>query len=97
MFRVLQQSVTNVLRHAEATEIQVRFTFDAEEARLEISDNGKGFRVPGSWIEFVRQGHFGLAGAAERVDALGGTFAVESQPQGSTTVRAVIPWKEVSE
>ncbi len=94
LFRVLQQSVTNILRHAQATEVSVRFSFDAEEARLEVSDNGKGFRVPPNWIEFVRQGHFGLAGAAERVNALGGIFVVESQPPDSTTVRAVIPWKE---
>ncbi len=94
LFRVLQQSMTNIVRHAEATEVRIRFSFDAEEARLEVWDNGKGFRVPSSWIEFVREGHYGLAGAAERVNALGGMFVVESQPPTSTTVRAVIPWKE---
>ena len=94
LFRVVQQCMTNIIRHAQATEVHVRFTFDAEEARLEISDNGKGFKVPSNWIEFVRQGHFGLAGAAERINALGGTFVVESLPPASTTVQAVIPWKE---
>jgi len=94
LFRVFQQSLTNVLRHAQATQVQVRFSFDAEEARFEVSDNGKGFEVPSNWIEFVRQGHYGLAGAAERVSALGGTLKVESRPGNSTTVRVVIPWKE---
>ena len=94
LFRVLQQSLTNIIRHAEATQVSVHFSFDAEEARLEVSDNGKGFRVPPNWIEFVRHGHFGLAGAAERINALGGIFVVESQPPAATTVRAVIPWKE---
>ena len=94
LFRVFQQSLTNVLRHAEATQVQVRFSFDAEEARLEVSDNGKGFEVPSNWIELVRQGHYGLAGAAERVSSLGGTLKVESRPGNSTTVRVVIPWKE---
>ncbi|MGE5073272.1 MAG: PAS domain S-box protein, partial [Anaerolineae bacterium] len=94
LFRVLQQALTNIIRHAEATEVRVRFSFDAEEARLEVSDNGKGFRVPSTWIDFVREGHYGLAGAAERVNALGGIFTVESQPPEATTVRAVIPWKE---
>ncbi|HET9589170.1 MAG TPA: PAS domain S-box protein [Anaerolineales bacterium] len=97
LFRVFQQSLANVLRHSEATEVQVRFSFDAEEARLEISDNGKGFEVPSNWIEFVRQGHYGLAGAAERVQTLGGTFQVESQPGESTVVRAIIPWKDSME
>ena len=94
LFRVLQQSVTNIMRHAAATEVHVRFSFDAEEARLEVSDNGKGFNVPSSWIDLVRDGHFGLAGAAERINALGGSFVVESEPHKETTVRAVIPWKE---
>ncbi len=94
LFRVLQQSISNIVRHAEATEVSVHFSFDAEEARLEVSDNGKGFRVPPNWIDFVRKGHFGLAGAAERISALGGIFVVESQPPASTTVRAVVPWKE---
>ncbi len=94
LFRVLQQSMTNIIRHAQASEVHIHFSFDAEEARLEVSDNGKGFRVPPNWIEFVRQGHFGLAGAAERINALGGIFVVESQPPAPTTVRAVIPWKE---
>jgi PAS domain S-box-containing protein len=97
LFRVFQQSLVNILRHAEATEVKVRFSFDAEEARLEITDNGKGFEVPANWIEYVRQGHYGLAGAAERVNTLGGTLQVESQPGSSTIVRVVIPWQESME
>jgi PAS domain S-box-containing protein len=94
LFRIFQQSIANVIRHAKATEIHVRFSFDAEEAHLEISDNGKGFEVPPNWIEFVRQGHYGLAGAAERANALGGVFRVQSKPGNSTTIRVTIPWKE---
>lgn len=94
LFRVFQQSLTNVLRHAEAKNVQVQFSFDAEGAYLEIVDDGKGFVVPKSWVEFARQGHYGLAGAAERVDLLGGTFAVESQPGQGTTIRVAVPYKE---
>jgi signal transduction histidine kinase len=92
LFRVFQQALTNVLRHSQATEVRVRFTVDAEEARLEVTDNGAGFSVPPNWMGFVRQGHYGLAGAAERVNALGGVLLVESQPEQSTTVTAIIPW-----
>ena len=94
LFRVLQQALVNVVRHAEATEVRIHFSFDAEEAHLEIADNGKGFQVPDNWIEFVRQEHYGLAGASERVSALGGVFKVESKPGNSTIVRATIPWSE---
>jgi PAS domain S-box-containing protein len=94
LFRVLQQALANVVRHAEATEVRIHFSFDAEETHLEISDNGKGFTVPANWIEFVRQEHYGLAGAAERVNALGGIFKVESKPGNSTIVRVTIPWSD---
>jgi PAS domain S-box-containing protein len=94
LFRILQQSLANVARHAEATDVHVRFSFDAEEAALEIIDNGKGFQVPSTWIDLVREGHYGLAGGAERVNALDGTFSVKSEPGKSTTIYASIPWQE---
>lgn len=94
LFRIFQQSLANVIRHAKATEVHVRFSFDAEEANLEITDNGRGFHVPSNWIDFVRQGHYGLAGAAERANALGGVFKVQSKPGHSTTIRVTIPWRE---
>ncbi|HEY6072768.1 MAG TPA: sensor histidine kinase [Anaerolineales bacterium] len=97
LFRVFQQSLANVIRHSEATEVDVSFTFDAEQAYLVISDNGKGFEVPRNWIELVRDGHYGLAGASERVSALGGTLTVESQPGSSTTIRVTVPWTESME
>jgi len=94
LFRIFQQSLANVLRHAKATEVHVRFSFDAEEAHLEITDNGTGFEVPYNWIDFVRQGHYGLAGSAERANALGGVFKVQSKPGSSTTIQVTIPWKD---
>jgi len=97
LFRIFQHSLANVIRHAKATEVHVRFSFDAEEAHLEISDNGKGFDVPPNWIEFVRQGHYGLAGAAERATTLGGVFKVQSKPGSSTTIQITIPWKDTGE
>jgi PAS domain S-box-containing protein len=94
LFRIFQQSIANVIRHSKATEVHVRFSFDAEEAHLEITDNGRGFDVPSNWIDFVRQGHYGLAGAAERANTLGGIFKVQSKPGDSTTIQVTIPWKD---
>lgn len=94
LYRVLQQSLANVIRHAEATEVHVRFQFDAEEAHLEVTDNGKGFEVPPTWIDFVRHEHYGLAGAAERISAVGGTLSVTSERGKFTTVQAIIPLED---
>lgn len=91
LFRVFQEALANVARHAQASEVHVRFSFDAEEARLEVSDNGRGFIVPNNWMASLREGHYGLAGMAERVSAAGGVLTLDSKPEGPTTVRAVIP------
>jgi len=94
LFRIFQQAMMNVIRHSEATEVHVRFAFDVEYVYLEISDNGKGFEVPSNWIKLVREGHYGLAGAAERASSLGGSFEVESIPGNTTTVKVSIPRQE---
>jgi len=94
LFRVFQQAVANVIRHAEATQMDVHFSFDVEQVYLVIADNGRGFEVPANWIELVRDGHYGLAGASERINALGGTFIVESEPGSSTTIRVTVPWTD---
>lgn len=94
LFRILQHSLSNILRHANANRVRVNFSLADATATLEIIDNGVGFELPTSWMELVRQGHFGMAGAAERIEALGGTFTVESSPGGGATVRARIPCGE---
>ena len=94
LFRIYQQALANVIRHAAADEVHVHFVFDAEEATLEITDNGSGFTVPANWLDLTRRGHFGLAGAAERAQVLGGSFTVESRPGSGTTVRVTLPLQE---
>ncbi|MGE5071827.1 MAG: PAS domain-containing sensor histidine kinase, partial [Anaerolineae bacterium] len=95
LFRVMQESLANVLRHSGATEANVRFNFDAEEARIEVEDNGRGFQIPETWVGLVRAGHYGLAGMGERVSAAGGTLRVESKPGRGTVIRVVVPYGRV--
>jgi PAS domain S-box-containing protein len=71
LFRIYQVALTNVIRHAQASRVDVRFHFDAERVVLEIQDDGRGFVLPGRWIEFAREGHLGLVGAAERAESVG--------------------------
>jgi signal transduction histidine kinase len=92
LFRIYQQAMANMLRHSGANRVAVRFNFDAEQALLEIEDNGKGFSVPSRWIDLVREGHLGLAGSAERAEAVGGKIQVESAPGRGTLLRAAVPF-----
>jgi signal transduction histidine kinase len=91
LFRVYQQAIHNVARHAQATEVHVRFRWDEEMILLEIEDNGEGFEVPKNWIDLVRDEHFGLLGIAERVDSIHGKLEILSALGDGTLIRAIVP------
>jgi PAS domain S-box-containing protein len=91
LFRIVQQALSNIVRHAQASQVSIRFAFDASQIELVIKDNGKGFNVPRRWVSLVRQGHLGLAGAAERVETVDGKFNVYSQPGAGTTIHVTVP------
>lgn len=91
LYRIFQVSLTNVLRHAKASTVWVRFNFDAEEVVLEIQDDGVGFELPERWIDFAREGHLGLVGAFERAEAMEGELNVESSPGQGTRICVRVP------
>ena len=78
LLRSIRELVVNALRHGKATDIKVAGALEGEHLICSVSDNGCGFdpvSAPG-----VLQGHFGLQGIRERVNALGGEFTIESKP-----------------
>ncbi len=91
LFRIYQTAMSNIMRHASASQVSIRFHFDDESAVLEIQDNGKGFDAGKRWIELAREGHMGLIGASERAEAIGGWLDVQSTPGKGTLIRAVLP------
>ena len=91
LFRIYQQALSNVIRHARASEVVVRFRYDEAQVELEIEDNGYGFEMPSRWVELVREGHYGLAGAAERVELINGHLAVHSRPGQGTRLTVIAP------
>jgi len=91
LYRIYQELFNNIIRHAHASLVTVRFILDDVQAVVEVSDNGKGFEVPERWIEVARQGHLGLLGAQERAEAAGGNLDILSKPGEGTTVRVWIP------
>jgi PAS domain S-box-containing protein len=94
LFRIYQEALNNIVRHAQASQVWVRFWLEEEQANLEIQDNGKGFELPNRWINFARQGHLGIVGAMERAKEIGGNLEVTAKPGKGTVMRAVIPLKE---
>jgi two-component system sensor histidine kinase DegS len=97
LFQVYRESLNNILKHAQATEVIVRLSLEQETVVLEIQDNGKGFEIPYHWVEFARQGHLGLVGMQERAEAVGGHVRLVSRPGEGTAVIVSVPLQERSE
>ncbi len=91
LFRIYQQILSNVVRHAQASRLEIRLRLTKDEVILEGKDNGCGFELPNRLIELARQGHFGIVGSFERAEALGGRLEIESAPSKGATIRAIIP------
>jgi PAS domain S-box-containing protein len=87
LFRVLQESLTNVARHAQASHVRVALTDADGVIRLEVHDDGKGI---GAAAEGERK-TFGLLGMRERAGMLGGELTVQSSPDAGTSVVMTIP------
>jgi signal transduction histidine kinase len=89
-FRIVQESLTNVGKHAGATRVTVHVESDQSQLRIEIEDDGQGFET-GETRDHLRAGRVGLASMRERVELASGTFAVRSTPGRGTAVMATIP------
>jgi signal transduction histidine kinase len=91
LFRVYQEALTNVEKHAGAERVEVKLNLSPDEVMLSIRDDGCGFVVPQRIGEFVRQGCFGLTGMKERTEMVGGRLQVISQPGEGTEIGAWVP------
>ena len=87
LYRLVQECLTNVAKHADATQVAISVIRAADELRFSFSDNGKGFDPSQK-----RRG-LGLVGLRERAEALTGQFEIESTPGHGVQVKAVIPAK----
>jgi signal transduction histidine kinase len=91
LFRVLQEALTNVHRHAEAKRVQIDISCKNDQAVLLVKDDGHG--IPPETLRRYREGHgggIGLAGMRERLSELGGDLTVDSSASG-TVLRACLP------
>jgi signal transduction histidine kinase len=87
LFRICQEALTNVARHAGASQVQICFEVKDQELRVRIRDNGRGI----SEQELTNSHSLGLAGMRERVLLIGGHLAITGAPGEGTTLRLVVP------
>jgi len=90
LYRVMQEAVTNISRHAEASQGRVSLKKLGASVCLEIRDDGLGFSEIERGVEVIAK-RLGLVGMRERIEMIGGRFSVKSQPGKGTNVRVTIP------
>ena len=93
LYRVAQEALTNVVRHAHARNAAVQIAKISGAARLEIRDDGQSF--PAERLLASKTGRLGLLGMRERVEMVGGHFSIESAPGKGTIVSVEIPFAVV--
>jgi signal transduction histidine kinase len=91
LFRVAQEAFSNISRHAKASRVSLIVKQMNDSVRMEIHDNGKAFDVMRR-MGARRVTRLGLLGMRERLEMVGGSFEIESEPTLGTTIRATIPF-----
>jgi signal transduction histidine kinase len=95
VFRIVQEALNNVVKHAKADHVWIQLVGDEDSVKLTVRDDGIGF-LPAQAAQLVKEGHFGLAGMRERVEAGGGQLELDSRPGGGTTIHVALAARFVS-
>ena len=85
LFRIVQECLTNVMKHAEASQVKVSLFNDNKRIELKVSDNGKGLPAE------VKSHGFGIRGMQERVESMHGNLEIQSSPGNGTNLQVTIP------
>ncbi|QBD79281.1 sensor histidine kinase [Ktedonosporobacter rubrisoli] len=92
LYRAVQEGLTNMQKHAKATRAEIAVHFSLQNAKLVISDNGRGFDpMHLRYNRAEREGGYGLLGIQERLELIGGGLQIESKPGQGTSLSVIIP------
>jgi two-component system sensor histidine kinase UhpB len=97
IYRIIQESLNNVVKHSRASEAHVAVHCHEHYVEITIRDNGRGFAASASTAGAAHRGGFGLKGLAERVRMLGGTHTIESGPGRGTAVTVRLARRSLGE
>lgn len=94
LFRIAQEGLVNIKRHARASKVVLRLEAREGKARMTVIDNGRGFEVPMPLSDLPKTDKLGLIGMQERAQLLRGTLNIQSTPGKGTTIAAEIPLED---
>jgi len=94
IFRIVQEGLNNIRKHAEASHVEVRLEFvSPRRLMLSVADDGKGLPKDFDLARLSSQGHYGMLGMTERVALLGGRWRYQNRPEGGALIQVEIPYR----
>lgn len=97
IFRIIQESLNNIIKHSEASHVNIHLTYGTSNVHINVRDNGVGFDTEHVKMERARRPSLGLAGMEERAALLGGSVSIQSRPDYGTDVEVLIPYPQESD
>lgn len=91
VFRIAQETLSNIKNHARASQVELLLYFGNDTITMVISDNGRGFIMPGKTSELLMSGHLGIIGMHERARLIGGKLNVHSDIGQGTIMNLRVP------
>jgi signal transduction histidine kinase len=95
IFRIIQESLNNIIKHAQASHVNIYLRFEEKNVRINVRDNGIGFDLDYVKQKRTSRASLGLAGMEERAALLGGAVTVQSRPGYGTEIEALIPYHHI--
>jgi len=92
LYRIFQESLTNIVKHAQANKVKVNIDYSSDQLSYSIEDDGKGFFPDEVLVNNGDHNGLGLKGIRERMELIGGTFELMSKPNQGTRLRVSIPF-----
>jgi signal transduction histidine kinase len=97
LFRVVQEALNNVLKHAEANHVRIELTASVSAVTLRIEDDGRGFDVKKEFARALTDRRMGLWSIEQRVSMLGGEVTIRSKPGHGTRIDVEVPYRGTSQ
>jgi len=91
IYRVVQESLSNIKKHSEATSVTVKLQFAKDKVYIEVNDNGKGFNYYQTMKQATTTGHMGLLGMRERASMMGGRLRISSKTGDGVRINMMLP------